>query len=209
MPAAFLIQVIRYKGLDMALIRKFFAVQMFMICIAFACYMAFPLKFDIITDRETNMIDVDISSTWLHRLNYQFIHQGISQYVSCPSMHNAHAWAIALAFSQNKLPGSNLALALACITAPATIFTKGHGPPHLLVGILFGFAAHHKVFTKIDLSGKMSDKVRLALSLLVPVVFHFFGIYLAKVSGWENDVPAMFGLNHRIPGGFRLGVYGF
>jgi hypothetical protein len=152
LPAAFLIQVIRYKGLDMALIRKFFAVQMFMICIAFACYLAFPLKFDIMSDRETGLIDVDISSTWLHRLNFQFIHQGISKNVSCPSMHNAHAWAIALAFNYSKLPGSNVAIALALITAPATIFTKAHGPPHLLVGILLAFAVHFKVFAKIDLS---------------------------------------------------------
>ena len=161
------------------------------------------------TDRETGEIDVDISSTWIHKLNYQFIHQGISMYVSCPSMHNGHAWAIALAFYSCNLPGYTFALALSMITAPATIFTKAHGPPHLLVGILLAFVIHFKVFTKIDLSGKVNDRLRLALALAVPVVFHLVGMKLAELSGWEVDVPAMFGLNHRIPGGFRLGVYGF
>jgi len=209
MPAAFLIQTIRYKGLDMGMVRKFYSVQMAMILIAFACYMAFPLRFDIITNRETGEIDVDISSTWLHRLNYQFIHQGISMWVSCPSMHNAHAWAIALAFREHRLPGWKAAIALAIITAPATIFTKAHGPPHVKAGIVLAFLVHFMVYNKINLQGQVNNKVRLALAVAVPIAFHFIGMYLAKVSGWEVDVPAMFGLNHRIPGGFRLGVYGF
>jgi hypothetical protein len=199
--------VIRYRGLDRGLIRKFYTVQMLMICIAFACYLAFPLRFDIITNRETGEIDVDIDSTWLHRLNYQFIHQGISMWVSCPSMHNAHAWAIALAFYQEKLPGYRFALALATTMFPATLLTKAHGPPHVKMGILLAFIVHHLVYKRLNMDFKLSNRTRLFASIVVPIAFHCFGMYLGKVSGWEVDVPAMFGFNHRTPGGFHL--YGF
>jgi len=74
MPAAFLFMTIRKYGYDMGIIRRFFATQMLMIVIAFLIIYAFPTKTDIITNPVTGQIDIDISSTWVHRLNYRFIH---------------------------------------------------------------------------------------------------------------------------------------
>lgn len=109
MPAAFLILCVRKFGYDMGIIRRFFAVQMLLITIAFAFYYIFPVKTDIITNPETGEIDVDISSTWVHRLNYSFIHQGISMWVASPSMHCGHSSSIAFAFTMLELPYKRVA----------------------------------------------------------------------------------------------------
>lgn len=74
LPAAFLIMTVRRYGYDMGIIRRFFATQMVMILMAFFFYYVFPTKTDLITSPVTGEIDVDISSTWIHRLNYRFIH---------------------------------------------------------------------------------------------------------------------------------------
>jgi hypothetical protein len=58
-------------------------------------------------------------------------------------------------------------------------------------------------------AGLSSPLLRMALIVAVPLVFHSIGQYLAQLSGWHIDIPQMLGFDHRIPGGFRLGVYGF
>ena len=198
----------------MGLIRRFFIVQMSLICVAFACYILYPIKTDLLTNPITGEIDVDISSTWLHRLNYSFAHQGISKFVSAPSMHCAHAFSIAFAFGAKELTGQYISKALAVITIFSTVFCKGHpiGPPHQSAGILLACVAHY-FFKRMEaakaLEARINVSVRLALCILAPVVLFQIGEKLAEVSGYNTDIPAMLGFDHRLPGGFNLGIYGF
>ena len=64
-----------------------------------------------------------------------------------------------------------------------------------------------KMFAAQWFEGKYN--FRMVFSVIVPVVFHLIGQYLAKISGWHVDIPVMLGFDHRIPGGFKLGLYGF
>jgi hypothetical protein len=187
---------------------------MSLILIAFACYLAFPIKTDLLTNPTTGEIDVDISSTWLHRLNYSFAHQGISKFVSAPSMHCAHAFSIAFAFGYRELKGAWVAKALAIITIFSTVFCKPHpcGPPHQAAGILLACFAHYffkKMETVKAFEARINAMTRLALCVLAPVILFQIGEYLAEVSGWHVNIPAMLGFDHRLPGGFNLGIYGF
>jgi hypothetical protein len=211
MPAAFLACTVYKYGYDMGIVRRFFVTQMAMIVMAFCFYYAFPTKTDLITDPLTGEIDIDISSTWIHRLNYRFIHQGISMWVASPSMHTAHSWAIAMDFTMLELPGKRVAQALALLTLFSTILCKPHGPPHLLQGAILAYLVHvylsRKMFAGKYLEGTYN--FRLLLAVAVPVAFHLIGQYLAKISGWHIDIPVMLGFDHRIPGGFKLGLYGF
>lgn len=78
----------------------------------------------------------------------------------------------------------------------------------LLAAIVHVFVAKKMHAAKV-FSGKTNSTLRLALIVAVPVIFHYIGQYLARISGWHIDIPAMFGFDHRIPGGFRIGLYGF
>lgn len=60
-----------------------------------------------------------------------------------------------------------------------------------------------------SLEGSLNSNMRLALAIALPIVFHMVGQYLAKISGWTINIPEMLGFDHRIPGGFKLGLYGF
>jgi hypothetical protein len=131
MPIAFLACAVHKYGFDMGLIRRFFALQMVLILSAFFFYYAFPTKTDLITDPVTGEIDVDISSTWVHALNYRFIHQGISMWVAAPSMHCGHAFSIAFAFTMLELPYTRVAQFMAFITLFSTTLCKPHPIMHL------------------------------------------------------------------------------
>jgi hypothetical protein len=211
LPALFL-GVALQQGFSMGAIRRFFVVQIIMIFTAFACYLAFPVETDLLTDPATGEIDVDISSTWLHRLNYRFVHCGISKYVACPSMHNAHAWAIAFAFASNKMHGRSIVAGLAVLTVFSTIFTKAHPVPHLPFGIGLAALFHNYVYKAMQNSGALDAKpnnaMRMALIFGVPVMLQTIGEGLARISGWHINIPFMLGLDHRMPGGI-IGLYGF
>ena len=213
MPAAFLWLCVRKYGYNMGIIRRFFAVQICMILCAFFFYYVFPTKTDLITNPVTGEIDVDISSTWVHRLNYSFVHQGISMWVAQPSMHCGHSSAIAFAFGMLDLPGKRIAQGLAVITLFSTIFCKPHTPPHLLQGVMLAWIVHHFLAKKMHatnaLAGKYSWTMRMTLAIAFPVVLHMIGEYLGQLSGWKIDIPVMLGIDHRIPGGFKIGLYGF
>jgi hypothetical protein len=211
LPAAFLVVAFNQR-FSMGAIRRFFAVQMMMIFCAFACYLAFPVETDLLTNPETGLIDVDISSTWLHRLNYRFVHCGISKYVACPSMHNAHAWACAFAFASNKMRGRTIVATLAVLTVFSTIFTKAHPVPHIPFGVGLAVVFHNCIYMVMkrngSLDGKINQNLRIALLLAVPVVLQVIGEGLARLSGWQINIPFMLGFDHRMPGGF-IGLYGF
>ena len=79
----------------------------------------------------------------------------------------------------------------------------------MLAALVHVFVAK-KLHTAKVFSGRTSSQtLRLALIIAVPVIFHYIGQYLARISGWHIDIPAMFGFDHRVPGGFRIGLYGF
>ena len=132
-------------------------------------------------------------------------------WVASPSMHTAHSWAIAMDFTMLELPGKRAAQLLAFLTLFSTILCKPHGPPHLLQGALLAYSVHMSVSRKMFAAHWFEGKYnfRMVFSVIVPVVFHLIGQYLAKISGWHVDIPVMLGFDHRIPGGFKLGLYGF
>merc|ERR1719198_136755 len=125
-------------------------------------------------------------------------------WVASPSMHIAHSFAIAMEFTMLNLSGKRIAQFLAFITIFSTTLCKPHGPPHLLQGGVLAYLVHVFVAKKMYEQGVFSEKVnanmRIALAVAVPVIFHMIGQYLAKVSGWNIDIPEMLGFDHRIPG---------
>jgi len=202
MPLALTVLALRRSVSDetTGLLRAFFATQMLMMVAAFACFVAFPVKFDLLVNRQGEQI-VDTSSTWLHRLNYAFVHQGISKYVACPSMHCAHAFSCAFVWAAQRLPGQKLVGGLALLTLASTVFTKAHGPPHLALGVGLAVLFHRAVYARLVaskalhpiLDAKHSPTARLALIALAPVGFLLVGEELSRLSGWHTDIPGMFG----------------
>jgi len=205
MPAAYTVVALRRSVSDetMGLLRAFFSTQMLMMLAAFACFLVMPVKTDLLVDAQGEQI-VDTTSSWLHRLNYNFVHRGISKFVACPSMHCAHAFSCAFAWAAVRLPGQKLAGGLALLTLASTIFTKAHPVPHLPLGVGLALLFHRAVFTRLVSSkalvpadakqaSSLSPAARLALLALAPVACLLIGEELSRVSGWHTDIPSMFG----------------
>merc|ERR1719433_1014328 len=95
--------VLAKHGWDLGKFRRFFATQMLLITLAFSCYYFLPVKTNLLWDEQTQTYDIG-GNSWIHELNFKFVHQGISEYVACPSMHTAHSWSVAFAFSEQSLP---------------------------------------------------------------------------------------------------------
>ena len=150
------------------------------------------------------------ADTWIGRLCFQHVHQGISLYVAFPSMHTAHAWSIAAAFSTDNLRGSTAMWALAVTTLFSTCMTKAHHPPHCVAGLALAYAGQKLVFEPLtrnlqQLEPCTATWARFYAATIAPVVLILVGEELHRVSGWSTDVPAMFGFE-RNP---VLGLYGF
>lgn len=210
MPLFYLLSMVRSRGLDIARVRAFFLTQMAMITTAFVLYYAFPCKTDLLWNEQKGRYENYGEDSWLGRLCFKFVHQGISLYVAFPSMHTAHAFSTAMAFAHDHLPATNAMWALAAITLLSTTMTKAHHPPHLAAGLLVAFAVQTMVFQ--PLMARLSclrrapcDRVRLYAIALVPVVFIAVGEKLHEVSGWNTDIPAMFGFESNPV----HGLYGF
>lgn len=208
MPIFFLLSLTYVYGLDMGKIRRFFTVQMFLIVIAFIAFYAFPVHSDLLWNEETQTHDIG-GDTWLHKFNFQFVHQGISHWVCFPSMHCAHSWGIALAFWFYKLPGASMMQLLAILTLASTIFTKPHHPPHLPAGVALAYlgqlllnALEERRFLELK---EGHSWTRFYMSLFLPAVFLALADYLHRISGWTTDVPAMFGFESLN----KIGLYGF
>jgi len=192
----------------MGSIRRLVLTQMLMMCAAFACYSAFPVKTDLLVDAFGQRI-VDVESSWLARLNYQFVHVGISKFVACPSMHVAHSFACAAVWTAHGLPGKAAAKALAYITLGSTIFTKAHPVPHLWLGWALAQFFHQRVFLPLEAARVLESPkafsqswMRLAILALAPVAMLMIGEQLSVASGWTTDVPAMFAASPNPQSGF-------
>ena len=78
---------------------------------------------------------------------------------------------------------------------------------------MLAWLVHHFLAKKMHatnaLAGKYSWTMRMTLAIAFPVVLHMIGEYLGQLSGWKIDIPVMLGIDHRIPGGFKIGLYGF
>lgn len=210
-PILALVVMWNYVENPIGTIRRFYFTQIALIFAAFACYYAFPVRTDLLTDPTTGELNIG-GEGWLYELNYRFVHQGISLYVACPSMHNAHAFSIAAAFNALNLPGKTLMKIMAVLTVFSTIFTKGHPPPHVPLGALLGLLMHYKLFVTMEQNRTMETTKRipafmriLALTIC-PVVFFAVGQYLEEVSGWHTDIPKMLGFEFTES---YVGVYGF
>merc|ERR1712072_30257 len=207
MPVAYLVSLCSSFGFDLGRVRRFFMTQMAMITVAFVLYLAFPCKTDLLLNTATMKYEYNEES-WVGRLCYKFVHQGISLYVAFPSMHTAHAFSIAAAFEHDKLRGKSLALALAFITLLSTVMTKAHRPPHLPLGYALAYAGQKLVFDRVDLPSMRpttSSWQRFYMVAMAPVLFIVLGRELHRVSGWKTDVPAMFGFESNPV----IGLYGF
>jgi len=210
MPLVYIFAVLAKYGWDMGKMRRFFATQMLLITMAFTCYYWFPVQTDLLWNEETQKHDIG-GDTWIHHLNFKFVHQGISLFVACPSMHTAHSWAVALAFTRQKLPWTRFMQFLAAITIVSTLTTRAHHPPHLGFGIAFAFFGQYcmecmernQLFEREN--EKMNPWVRFYASALAPMAFLAVGQYLHDISGWKTDIPAMFGFESNPV----LGLYGF
>merc|ERR1719195_2056845 len=146
LPVAYLVALAYSpKGLDMARVRRFFLTQMALTTAAFAIYLAFPVRSDYLFNEETGKHEYR-EDTWAGRLCFQFVHQGISLYVACPSMHTAHAFSVAWAFARDKIAGTSFAISLAIVTLFSTCMTKAHHPPHLAMGLLLCYFIQRSVF---------------------------------------------------------------
>jgi len=191
-------------------VRRFYLTQIALIFAAFACYLAFPVRTDLLADPTTGELNMG-GEGWLYELNYRFVHQGISLYVACPSMHNAHAFSIAAAFNAMNLPGKTLMKIMAVLTLFSTIFTKGHPPPHVPLGALLGLALHNRLFMTmqqnqtLEATKSIPTWARIVALTTLPVVFFAVGQYLEDISGWHTNIPKMLGFEFQE----TVGVYGF
>merc|ERR1712072_230656 len=208
MPLAYLLSLCHTHGLDIGKVRRFFITQMALITVAFAFYLLCPVRTDLLFNAETGKHEYG-AETWIGRLCWKHIHQGISLYVACPSMHTAHAFSIAAAFSHEKLSGSKAAWALAVVTLFSTTMCKAHPPPHLLFGLLVAYAGQKLVFDPLtqrlsSLQPKTDSWQRFYFAAMAPMFFIVAGEYLHNISGWNTDIPAMFGFEANPV----LGLYG-
>jgi len=208
MPVAYLISLCYTRGLDIARARRFFLTQMGLITVAFAIYIMCPVRTDLLWNAETQKHEYGEES-WIGRLCFKHVHQGISLYVACPSMHTAHAFSIAAAFAYDKLHGRTMAWALAVITLFSTTMTKAHPPPHLLFGLLLAYAGQRLIFEPLThhlstLEPQTSSWRRFYTAAMAPVLFIVAGEQLHRISGWNTDIPAMFGFEANPV----LGLYG-
>jgi len=207
LPLVWLGSLLYTRGLDMGAIRRFFLTQMALITVAFFVFYNFPVRTNLF-----EQYDLDVKDTWIHQLNYKFVHQGISLYVSVPSMHNAHAWSVALAFYHDKLPGTLLALVMAVVTCFSTIFTRPHHVSHVPLGVALGLLGHFGMYARLGRALAPAKSAvgpqswaRFYAALLAPAVFVAAGTHLETVSGWKTDIPAMFGFESNP----IVGFYGF
>jgi hypothetical protein len=197
MPAMYLVSLCWTHGLDMAKVRRFFITQMCMITTAFAIYILCPVRTNLIEDAESGR-QAALDKSWISQLCIKFVHQGISLYVASPSMHTAHAFSVAAAFSADKLRGSLLAWVLAIITLASTCGTKAHTPPHLAFGLALAAIAQVAVFQTLTrhlrlLQPKSNSWLRFYAIAAAPLAFIVVGEELHRISGWNTDLPAMFG----------------
>jgi len=210
MPLAYLLSLsISSHGLDLARVRRFFLTQILLITTAFLIYILAPVRTDLLWNPATQQHEYGAES-WIGRLCYKHVHQGISLYVACPSMHTAHAFSIAAAFVADKLHGARLACLLAVVTLFSTTMTKAHPPPHLAFGLLLAYAGHHLIFRPLThrmstLSHEPATWARFYIMAMAPVAFVVAGEKLHQISGWSTDIPAMFGFESNPV----LGLYGF
>lgn len=209
LPLAYILSLYADKGFDLGRVRRFFITQMILITVAFIIFVAFPVRSDYLYNKQTGKHDYR-EDKWAGKLCYQFVHQGISLYVAFPSMHTAHAFSIAAAFSYDNLKGKTIAQLLAVVTLLSTCFTKAHGPPHLFLGLLLAYAGQTAVFEPLTRRLPMLQKsspswMRFYATAAAPVAFILAGEQLHRISGWATDVPAMFGFEANPV----LGFYGF
>lgn len=210
MPVVYLVSLISSRGLDIGRVRRFFITQMALITVAFVFYLTMPCRTDILFNEETQTHEYGEDS-WIGRLCYKHVHQGISLYVAFPSMHTAHSFSMAMAFAEDNLTGVSAAWILAICTLFSTLTTKAHFPPHLAAGLLLAFLAQRFVFNAITRNLRnfsrvvVSSWVGFYVAALAPVAFFAVGEKLHSVSGWKTDIPAMFGFE-RNP---VAGLYGF
>jgi len=210
MPFIYPFALIAKYGWDMGKLRRFYLTQMILITVAFTCYYLFPVQTNLLWDEETQSFDIG-GDSWIHELNFKFVHQGISFWVACPSMHTAHSWSIAFAFTQQELPLTRLMQFLAAITIVSTLTTRAHHPPHVGFGIILAVLGHlvmqnmaqQKLFEKTN--EKVSPWIRFYAATLAPLAFLSVGQHLHNISGWKTDIPAMFGFESNPV----LGLYGF
>lgn len=207
MPTLFILSTIATRGLDMDVVRRFFITQIFLISVAFVCYLAVPVQTDLLYNAETGKHEYGDSLAG--RLCFKFVHQGISLFVACPSMHTAHSFSIAAAFAHCRLKGTSWMKALAMITLVSTVGCKGHRAIHLPFGLLLALCGHRLVYCwlarHLTSAAPSSLSLRFYVAALAPVLFIIAGEHLHRLSGWNTDVPAMFGFESNPV----HGLYGF
>jgi len=208
LPLAYILSLSATRGLDLALIRRYFLTQLALITTAFILYLIFPCKTDLLLNATTNKYEYG-EDTWIGRLCFRFVHQGISLYVAFPSMHTAHAFSTAAAFQHDNLKGRTVAWILAVATLFSTVMCKGHTPPHLPAGLLLAYAGQKLLFEPLTQCLQQlqvtATWARFYVIAMAPVLFIVLGQKLHDAAGWKADVPAMFGFESNP----IVGLYGF
>jgi hypothetical protein len=187
---------------NLNIVRCGLATQMVMLFLGYLVFYFFPVQISPIQDYPRD-------NSWLHNLNWAFVHDGMTTFCAFPSMHVSNcyiAWYLARMHKEEDRPyGTNIVFLLAVMQFFTTVGTRAHYLLDLPVGFAFAWVLNKYMMQPLfrrygqsEVPHKLpfGSGVRLLLCIVLPALAFYTKVRIEAATGWGGlDFYKILGLN--------------
>jgi hypothetical protein len=201
-PPVYVLGTISKYGLRKAVqpVRRFYTTQVSLMALSYLIYIALPTSIADISMRVQGLAP-PADASFITLLNYRFIHEHLTLFNACPSMHVGHTLSMAIIHWDDASPGYRLGMLGAAVTFFSTVLTRAHYimdvPCGIIMAIVFDRAIFRpwkarKTLSAFDTWMNQLPHLRKAmLCASVPVLILLLNEYLSLVTGTRVDAIGM------------------
>ena len=192
-------------------VRRYFFTQILVMTICYILYIVFPTSIESISMRDqppiiSTLIDSNgegvggIMATLADHfalMNYRFVHQHMTLYCACPSMHVSLTLCMAFVHYKESVVGWTWAVLGAIVTFFSTVLTRAHYILDVPFGMMVACLMYQCIYLPLrslnlqNIKGLLSKNTHLAMCAIFPALILIVNEYLSNIAGMRTDFIRM------------------